>query len=208
MNLDFSGKVVVITGGAKGIGEATARKFCECGAAVTILDSDVETGKSAAIEIAKEGGSCDFLPCHVNAADEVASAISDLIQKNARIDVLVNNAGIQDYGDVVSTTEEAWDKLIDINLKGAFLVSKYAIPHMLEHGGAIVILGSVQSFTAISNSVAYVTSKHALLGLTRAMSVDYAQKNIRVNCVCPGSVDTPMLRWAASLRARSRGRHP
>ena len=86
-----------------------------------------------------------------------------------------------------------------INLKGCFLVSKFVVPHMLKEGGAIVIVGSVQSLSAISNSVAYVTSKHGLLGLTRAMALDYAKKGIRVNCVCPGTIDTPMLRWAAGL---------
>jgi NAD(P)-dependent dehydrogenase (short-subunit alcohol dehydrogenase family) len=89
--------------------------------------------------------------------------------------------------------------LMGINLKGCFLVTKYAVPHMIGRGGAIVIVGSVQSMTAISNSIAYVASKHGLLGLTRAMSLDYAHRGIRVNCVCPGTIDTPMLRWAAGL---------
>jgi NAD(P)-dependent dehydrogenase (short-subunit alcohol dehydrogenase family) len=89
--------------------------------------------------------------------------------------------------------------LMGINLKGCFLVAKYAVPHMIERGGAIVIVGSVQSMTAISNSIAYVASKHGLLGLTRAMSLDYAHRGVRVNCVCPGAIDTPMLRWAAGL---------
>lgn len=199
MNLDFSGKVTIVTGGAKGIGEATARKFAECGAAVAILDSDAEAGPRTAADIAKTGAACEFVRCHVNVAGEVASAVEAVARKRGRIDVLVNNAGIQDYGDVVSTTEDAWDRLMAINLKGAFLVSKHVVPHLLKRGGAIVIVGSVQSFTAISNSVAYVTSKHALLGLARALALDYAQKGIRVNCVCPGAIDTPMLRWAASL---------
>jgi NAD(P)-dependent dehydrogenase (short-subunit alcohol dehydrogenase family) len=111
----------------------------------------------------------------------------------------VSNAGIQLYGDAITTSEEEWDRLMGINLKGCFLAAKYAIPHMIDRGGAVVIVGSVQSMTAINNSIAYVASKHGLLGLTRAMSLDYAQKGIRVNCVCPGAIDTPMLRWAAGL---------
>jgi NAD(P)-dependent dehydrogenase (short-subunit alcohol dehydrogenase family) len=199
MKLDFSGQVAIVTGGAKGIGEATARKFAECGASVVIFDSDAAAGERTAAEIVKTGAVCDFVACRVDVGEEVERAVRTVVHKHGRLDVLVNNAGIQDYGDVVSTTEEAWDRLMNINLRGAFLVSKHVVPHLLKQGGAVVIVGSVQSFTAISNSVAYVTSKHALLGLARAMSLDYAQKGIRVNCVCPGAIDTPMLRWAASL---------
>src|SRR5512142_3125183 len=199
MTLDFHGKVAIVTGGAMGIGEATARKFAECGATVAILDRDAEAGARTAADITHAGARCDFVPCRVNVAEEVATAVESVLRKRGRIDVLVNNAGIQRYGDVVSTSEAEWDELMDINLRGAFLIAKHVVPHLLKQGGAIVIVGSVQSMTAITNSVAYVTSKHALLGLTRAMALDYAQKNIRVNCVCPGAIDTPMLRASAGL---------
>jgi NAD(P)-dependent dehydrogenase (short-subunit alcohol dehydrogenase family) len=199
MKLDLTGKVAVVTGGAAGIGGATARTLTECGAAVAIFDSDADTGTRTATKIANTGATCEFVSCSVNDARQVQSAVEGVVRKHGRIDILVNSAGIQLYGDVVSTSEEDWDRLMAVNLRGAFLVSKHVVPPMLEHGGAVVNVGSVQSFTAVSNSVAYVTSKHALLGLTRAMSLDYAQKGIRVNCVCPGAIDTPMLRWAASL---------
>lgn len=199
MTLDFTGKVVVVTGGAMGIGEATARKFAGCGAKVAIFDCDAVAGARTATDIGNSGGQCEFYACHVQDADEVAAAVESVVQRHGRIDVLVNNAGIQRYGDVVSTTESGWDELMNINLRGAFLVSKHVVPHLLKQGGAIVVVGSVQSFTAITNSVAYVTAKHALLGLTRAMALDYAKKGIRVNCVCPAAIDTPMLRWAANL---------
>jgi|HubBroStandDraft_5_1064220.scaffolds.fasta_scaffold32451_2 NAD(P)-dependent dehydrogenase (short-subunit alcohol dehydrogenase family) len=199
MNIDFRGKVAIVTGGATGIGEATARKLAGLGAAVAIFDIDCEAGKKTADAITKTGAICDFLPCNVSISAEVSQAVDAAVGKYGGIDVLVSNAGIQLYGDVVTTTEEEWDRLMGINLKGCFLVSKFVVPHMLKRGGAIVIVGSVQSMTAISNSLAYVTSKHGLLGLTRAMSLDYAQKGIRVNCVCPGAIDTPMLHWAASL---------
>lgn len=199
MSLDFTGKVAIVTGGAKGIGEATARNLAASGAQVAIFDSDRETGQKTAAAITKSGAACDFFPCNISASAEVSTAVNAAAGKYGRIDVLVSNAGIQLYGDVVTTPEEDWDRLMGINLKGCFLVSKHVVPHMLERGGAIVIVGSVQSMTAIANSAAYVTSKHGLLGLARAMALDYAQKSIRVNCVCPGAIDTPMLRWAAGL---------
>lgn len=199
MKLDFTGKVAVVTGGAMGIGEATARKLAELGASVSIFDIDCDTGPKTVAAIKKNGGICDFFPCNVSISSQVSQAIDVVLEKYGTIDVLVSNAGIQLYGDAVTTSEEEWDRLMDINLKGCFLTAKYAVPHMINRGGAIVIVGSVQSMTAISNSIAYVASKHGLLGLTRAMSLDYAQKGIRVNCVCPGTIDTPMLRWAAGL---------
>jgi NAD(P)-dependent dehydrogenase (short-subunit alcohol dehydrogenase family) len=199
MNIDLKGKVAIVTGGAMGIGEATARKLAQSGASVAILDVDRDAGSKSTAAIARNGAVCKFFPCNVSVTAEVAQAVDAAASKLGSIDILVSNAGIQLYGDVVTTTEDDWDRLMGINLKGCFLVSKFVVPHMLKRGGAIVIVGSVQSMTAISNSVAYVTSKHGLLGLTRAMALDYAQKGIRVNCVCPGAIDTPMLRWAASL---------
>lgn len=194
MEIDFRGKVAIVTGGAKGIGEATARKLADCGASVAILDADEEAGR----RLAGQTG-CTFFPCDVSVTAEIARAVEGAVAKFKRLDVVVSCAGIQDYGDAVATSEEAWDRLIDINLKGCFLVAKHSVPHIARSGGgAIVIVGSVQSFAALGNSVAYVASKHGLLGLARAMALDYAGKGIRVNCVCPGAIDTPMLRWAAS----------
>ena len=200
MNINFSGKAAIVTGGAMGIGEAAARKLAALGAAVAIFDVDRSAGEKTAASIAMSGATCDFFPCDVSRSAEVSQAVGAAARKYGGIDVLVSNAGIQLYGDAVTTTEQDWDRLMGINLKGCFLASKFAVAQMLGRGGgAIVIVGSVQSMAAISNSIAYVASKHGLLGLTRAMALDYAQKGIRVNCVCPGAIDTPMLRWAASL---------
>src|ERR1700674_4099668 len=193
MNLDFTGKVAIVTGGAMGIGEATARKLAGLGGSVAILDIDRNAGPKGAAAIAKDGHVCEFFPCNISVGKEVSEAVDAVVKKYGAIDILVSNAGIQLYGDAETTTEEEWDRLMGINLKGCFLASKFAVAHMLRRGGAIVIVGSVQSMTVISNSMAYVVSKHGLLGLTRAMSLDYAQKGIRVNCVCPGAFDTPML---------------
>jgi NAD(P)-dependent dehydrogenase (short-subunit alcohol dehydrogenase family) len=200
MNLELKGKVAIVTGGAMGIGEATARELAAQGATVAIFDVNREAGAKTAADITKQGAPCDFLPCDVSKASDAQSAVDAVAAKYGAIDILISNAGIQDYGDVVTTTEAAWDRLMGINLKGCFLTAKFAVPHMLKRGNAaIVVVGSVQSMTAIANSVAYVAAKHGLLGLARAMALDYAQKGIRVNCVCPGAIDTPMLRWAVSL---------
>jgi NAD(P)-dependent dehydrogenase (short-subunit alcohol dehydrogenase family) len=116
------------------------------------------------------------------------------------VDVLVNSAGIQRYGTVVETEEDVWDEVLDVNLKGIYLASRYAIPKMRERGGgAIVNLSSVQAFASQRGVAAYTASKGAINALTRAMALDHAQENIRVNAVCPASVDTPMLRWSADL---------
>ena len=199
MNIDLSGKVAVVTGGAMGIGEAASRKLAIAGASVAIIDSNEKAGSKTAAEIRSTGHSCKYYLCDVSQSRDVDRTIGAVAAQSERIDILVSNAGIQHYGDVITTSEQDWDRVLAINLKGCFLAAKHCVPHMLKDGGAIVVVGSVQSFTAIRNSAAYVTSKHALLGLTRAMSLDYASKGIRVNCVCPGTVDTPMLQWAASL---------
>ena len=200
MNLELKDKVAIVTGGAMGIGEATARELAAQGATVAILDVNAEAATRTTADIARSGARCDFFRCDVSKSADAESAIQAVVSKYGAIDILISNAGIQDYGDVVTTTEAAWDRLMGINLKGCFLISKFAVPHLLKRGNAaIVVVGSVQSMTAIANSAAYVAAKHGLLGLVRAMALDYAQKGIRVNCVCPGAVDTPMLRWAVNL---------
>jgi NAD(P)-dependent dehydrogenase (short-subunit alcohol dehydrogenase family) len=200
MSISLKGKVVVVTGGAMGIGAATAWRFADLGAAVAILDRDPAAGEKTAQALRSDGKRAQFYECDVAAAADVEAAMNSVAQGFDGIDVLISNAGIQRYGDVVGTTDAVWDEVMSVNLKGCFHAAKYAVPHMMKRAsGAIVVVGSVQTFTAVGNSVAYVTAKHALLGLVRAMSLDYARNNIRVNCVCPGAIDTPMLRWAASL---------
>ncbi|HWA96014.1 MAG TPA: glucose 1-dehydrogenase [Terracidiphilus sp.] len=198
--MELSGKVAIVTGAAMGIGAATAVRLASLGASVALLDRDKNAGESTAASISAEHGTCAFFSCDVSQSSEVHTAVSAAAEHFGGVDILVSNAGIQDYGNVVTTSEDAWDRLMSINLRGGFLVSKAVVPFMLKRGGgAVVFVGSVQSMTAVGNSVAYVTSKHALLGLARSMALDFAKQCIRVNCVCPGSVDTPLLRWAAQL---------
>ena len=202
MSIRFDNKVALVTGGAMGIGLATAKKFAELGAKVAILDRDVRAGEEAAKVLSSSGRAVRFFECDVSEEAGVARSVKAVGEQFGGIDVLVSNAGIQRYGDVLGTSEELWNEVMDVNLKGCFHVAKSALPLMIPlGGGAIVVVASVQAFTAVGNSAAYVTAKHALLGLVRALSLDYASKNIRVNCVCPGAIDTPMLRWAASLDA-------
>ena len=198
--MDFEGKVVIVTGGGSGIGRACALEFAEKNAAVAVVDRDAKTGAETAAELKSKTGKAEFFQVDVSSAHEVEELIPEIVSTFGGIDILVNNAGIQRYGTVTTISENEWDEVLDINLKGAFLMSKFAIPKMIERGGgSIVITGSVQSVAAQRNSVHYVVSKHGLLGLTRCIALDYGKQNIRANCVLPGAIDTPMLRWAANL---------
>lgn len=196
----FDGKAVIVTGGALGIGQAACELLAERGASVAILDWNNEAGEHTCEVIKKAGGIASFQK--INVAD--FSAVKDAIQKAneqfGKIDSLIVSAGIQRYGTATSTTDEQWEEVIGINLKGAWNAARAAIPYLLKSGGGTIVnVSSVQALATQKNVLAYTISKHGLLGLTRSMAMDYADKNIRVNVVCPGTVDTPMLHWAASL---------
>jgi len=198
MGMQMEDKVAVVTGGATGIGEACARKLCELGARVAILDRNEIAGEATVAALKKSGYTASYFACDVSIEAEVQAAIAAAVDRFGRLDILVSNAGIQTYGDVVRMSSELWDQTMNVHVKGCFHATKYAIPAMLAcGGGAIVIVASVQSFTAVNNSVAYVAAKHALLGIARAIALDFASRNIRANCVCPGAIDTPMLRATA-----------
>jgi NAD(P)-dependent dehydrogenase (short-subunit alcohol dehydrogenase family) len=190
----------IITGGASGIGLATARLLLQRGWRAAIIDSNRKALEEARGSLS--GRDSELLVVEANLAieDGVDSAVRQSIQTFGGLDAVVNSAGIQRYGNAEETSPALWREVLDVNLTAAFLVSRAAIPHMRKNsGGSIVNVGSVQSHVSQRGAVAYVTSKHAIVGLTRSMAVDYAAENIRVNCVCPGTVDTPMFRWSASL---------
>ncbi|HTQ55268.1 MAG TPA: SDR family oxidoreductase [Bryobacteraceae bacterium] len=198
--MDYTGKAIVVTGGASGIGRAAAREFASRQGTVAILDRDERGGEETAASLRAAGFDAVFFPVDLTAGAQVETAIEQAAARMGGLDVLANVAGIQRYGTAVTTSEAGWDEVMNANVRSAFLASRSAIPHMIRRGGgSIVVVGSVQSMTAQRNSMAYVTSKHALVGLARSMAVDFAANNIRVNCVCPGAIDTPMLRWASSL---------
>lgn len=183
-----------------GIGEAAASKLAANGAKVAVVDRDIDKGSALAGQLASAGFAVKFYACDVSSTDQVARTVRSIREDFAGIDILISNAGIQRYGDVVATEESVWDETLATNLKSCYLVARQVIPSMLSRGGgAIVAVGSVQSIAAVANSAAYVTAKHGLLGLVRSIALDFASRKIRANCVLPGAIDTPMLRWAAGL---------
>ena len=196
----FDGKTVFVTGGALGIGEAACRIFAERGAAVAIVDVDENAGRKLCVEIEQAGGKAVFYRADVSNFDEVNAAAQATKDKFGSINSLVVSAGIQRYGTAVSTDDAQWNEVLGVNLKGAWNASRVVIPQMLENGGGTIVnVSSVQALASQQNVLAYTVSKHGLLGLTRSIAMDFAKQNIRANAVCPGTVDTPMLKWAASL---------
>ncbi len=193
--MDHQNRTAIVTGGSKGIGAASVEVFLREGANVIILDKDQENGRK--LEEKGKGKSL-FIPCDVSKEQEVKQAVAQGVEQFGQINYLVNNAGIQRYSKVTETTEEEWDLVMNINLKSAFLCAKHAIPHMQKLGkGVVVNVSSVQAMLSQGNVGPYVTSKTAMLGLTRSIAVDYAPQ-IRCVAVCPGTVDTPMVRWGFS----------
>ena len=200
MSTEFSGKVVIATGAASGIGRATAEEFARRGAAVALVDRDHAALVQAATAIANGGGKVKSFPLDIANASAVEQTVAEIAGELGGVDVLAHSAGIQRYGTAVTTSDAVWAETMAVNVTGAFLMARAAIPRIVERGGgSVIIVGSVQSLGAAVNATAYVTSKHAVLGLVRSIALDFAQQGIRAHCVCPGAIDTPMLHWAASL---------
>ena len=197
MSGDLSGKVAIVTGGATGIGFGSAQALVDAGASVVLFGPD-----AAALDIAVAtlgAGSADGVVGDVSRSGDVERLVGATLERFGGIDIIVNSAAVQPYGTVETMSEAEWDRTLAINLKGTYLTAHHAIPHMRKRGGgAIVNIASVQGIACQTNVAAYVASKGGLLALTRAMALDHAKDGIRVNAVCPGSIDTPMLRFAAS----------
>jgi NAD(P)-dependent dehydrogenase (short-subunit alcohol dehydrogenase family) len=188
-------KVAIITGGASGIGRATAVLFAQEGAAVAILDINAEQGQAAVAEIEAAGGKAIFIACNVARAEDCRRAVEQTAAVFGGVDILFNNAGIIRRANVLSTTEEEWDRVMAVNVKSIFLMSKYAIPYMEKAGGGSIInTSSGWGLKGGGNAVSYCASKGAVTNMTRAMAIDHGKQNIRVNAICPGDTDTPMLR--------------
>jgi len=189
----FKGKVAVVTGGTTGIGRETAVLFGEEGAKVVISGRREEQGKEAVALVREAGGEAMYVQSDVTKAADARKLIEAALEAFGTIDILFNNAGITIVKPVHEYTEEEYDTIMDTNLKGVFLCSKYAIPAMIEKGGGVIVnTASIWSHTAYPEWAVYCASKGGVLMLTRAMAVDLAPYNIRVNCVCPGAIATEM----------------
>ncbi len=200
MNQEFQHKVAVVTGGAAGIGRAVSQRLADGGADVWVLDRDSEAGSALVEEIKGRGQQAQFIRTEVSEAASVHEAFNRIRDNAGGVDVLHSNAGIQRYGTVDETTEVLWDEVFGVNVKSAYLVCHEAIPLMRQRGGgAVVLTSSIQAFSTQQRVAAYAASKGALVTLASAMALDHAHDGIRVNCIAPGSVDTPMLRAAATL---------
>lgn len=198
--MEFQDKVAVITGGAKGIGAATTRAFAREGARVVVVDLDTAAGQALVAELGGAEGRALLVTADVSKNEAARRIADETVRAFGGVDVLVNNAAIQTYGTVEEMSEEEWDRTLAINLKSVFLVSKWLVPALRERGGgAIVNVASVQGLATAPAVSAYAAAKGGVLAMTRSMALDYARENIRVNAVCPGSVDTPMLRASANL---------
>ena len=191
----LKGKVALITGGAAGIGKATALLFAQEGAAVAIVDQDQLNGHAVAQTIMNQGGKALFSRGDVSQAADCKNAVEKTVQEFGGIHILFNNAGMIRRTTVLDTSEEDWNRVIAVNLNSVFLFSKYSLPYMIEAGGGVIInTGSGWGLVGGSKAVSYCASKAAVVNLTRAMAIDHGEQNIRVNCICPGDTETALLR--------------
>lgn len=187
----FVDKICLVSGGSSGIGKATCIQLAKEGAIVFILNRDLEEGEKVAAEIIDLGGKAIFIKTDVGVTAEVKAAVQTALDNYGRIDIVINNAAKMTFKPITEITETEWDEVMHINLKSAFLFCKYCIPHMKN--GVIINTSSVHAHQTTKAVAPYATSKGAIEAFTRAISLDYPIEKIRINCVAPGAVDTPML---------------
>jgi len=192
--ISLEGKIAIITGGASGIGLGTAKRFAEVGAIVVLIDIDEAKGSKAEEGIKGFGGKVKFYKCDVTLNEDCKNTAEDVYNEFGKIDILFNNAGVIRRKDTVELSEEEWDHVLNVNLKAIYLLSHHVIPYMIKNGGGRIInTGSGWGLKGGPRAVAYCASMGGTVNLTRAMAIDYGKDNIRVNCVCPGDIDTELL---------------
>lgn len=196
--MNFKGKVVVVTGAAAGIGKAIALAFSELGAAVAVVDVEGK-GKDVVEEIKNKGGTAVFSRTDISRDGAVRQMSEKIKQQLGKVDILVNNAAIAISGSIMDVSINDWHHVLNVNLTGAFLCSKYCVPYMESNGGGVIInIASVQGIATEQDNAVYSASKGGLIALTKSMALDLAPKNIRVNCVCPGAIETENVQQALS----------
>jgi len=194
-------KVALITGGTSGIGRATAVLFAQEGAKVAITGRKEEKGQKVIEEIKQAGGDAIFIRADVRFAEECRRTVEETLQAFGKLDILFNNAGVFFPNTVLDCSEEEWDLTLDVNLKGAYLMSKFALPIMISQGSGVIIHNSSGwGLVGGNEGAAYCAAKGGLVLLTKAMAIDHSRQGIRINCICPGDVDTPMLKKDAQQR--------
>ena len=188
-------KIAIVTGAVSGIGFGIAKRLAEAGANVALLDINDEKGREAEEEIRRISVKAKFYRCDVTSSFQCKETVEKVFRDFGKIDILVNNAGVIVRKEVVETSEKEWDFVLGVNLKGVYLVSRYVIPYMAKTGGGSIInIGSGWGLKGGPKAAAYCASKGGVVNLTRAMAIDHGRQGIRVNCVCPGDIDTPLLR--------------
>lgn len=191
----LSGKVALITGGGTGIGRAIAMAFAREGASVAVAGRRLEKVKEVALAIEKQGGRAQALHCDVARGKDAERAINETAKKFGKFNVLVNNAGTLSVSTVDSISEDDWDRVITVNLKGPFLMSRAALKEFRRNGGGTIVnIGSVLGLVAMKDRAAYCASKGGVTMLTKAMALDHAHENVRVNCICPSIVETELVK--------------